>query len=256
LTTGIERTLALLEGEPETAPEGYLDILGPYGPAVPTSPTLAQRLMLTRAVPTVYERWWRPAWGRLLKGPLGPGMEEERRIARRLLELSPGDGVLDIACGPGNFARDFAPTVGPEGLVVGLDASPTMLARAVRDTAAGNIAYLRADATRLPFRDAAFDAVSCFAALHLFDDPWTALDEMTRVLTPGGRVALLTSCRLRSAPLRLVDGVVAPRAGIRMFERDEITGALEERGFESVSQRVSGLAQFVGASRPPANPRP
>jgi hypothetical protein len=82
--------------------------------------------------------------------------------------------------------------------------------------------------------------------LHFFDDPFRALDHMTRVLTPGGRIAILTSCRLRTPPLRTVDGLLGTRSGQRMFERDEITGALEERGFVDVRQRISGLAQFVG----------
>ena len=45
----------------------------------------------------------------------GPGMNDEHRIARLLLGLSPGDGVLDVACGTGNFTRDFARSVGPDG---------------------------------------------------------------------------------------------------------------------------------------------
>jgi ubiquinone/menaquinone biosynthesis C-methylase UbiE len=154
--------------------------------------------------------------------------------------------VLDVACGPGNFTRSFARAVGDTGLVVGVDASPTMLERAVHDTAAGNVTVLRASATHLPFRGAAFDAVCCFAALHLFSQPFRALDEMTRVLTPGGRIAVLTSCRTRSAPMRALDGLLGSGSGMRMFERDEIVGALVERGFRDVRQRVSGLTQIVG----------
>jgi SAM-dependent methyltransferase len=53
-----------------------------------------------------------------------------------------------------------------------------MLARAVEDTrVAPNVAYLRGDAIRLPFRDGAFDAICCFAALHLLDEPLAALEE-------------------------------------------------------------------------------
>src|SRR4051812_6815335 len=102
----------------------------------PASTGRAQDLMVSRLVPQVYERWWRPALGRVAKGVLGPSMTDERRIARLLMGLSPGDGVLDVACGTGNFTREFARTVGPDGLVVGIDVSETMLDRAVRDTAA------------------------------------------------------------------------------------------------------------------------
>jgi len=251
LSAGLERALGLLDParRPASAPvlDGYLDLLGPAGRARGRP---AQRLMLTRALPVVYERWWRPAWGRLLMGPLGPGMAGERRIAEQLLELGPGDTVLDIAYGPGNFVRDFASAVGRRGLVVGLDASPTMLARAVQDTrAARNVAYVRGDAVSLPFRDGAFDALCCFAALHLFDEPLAALDAMARVLAPGGRLAILTSARTPLTP-GPVGALVGTATGLRVFGRDEITRALEARGFVDVRRRITGLAQFVGARRP------
>jgi SAM-dependent methyltransferase len=254
VSAGLDRVLALLE--PEARPPdverasraGYLDLLPDVEPAS-TGPT--QDLMLTGIVPAIYERWWRPALGRVAKGLLGPRMADEHRIARLLLALSPGDGVLDVACGPGNFTRQFGRVVGDTGLAVGIDASPTMLARAVQDTPDpyGNLAYIRGDAVELPFRDAAFDAACCFAALHLFEDPFTALDHMARVLTPGGRIAIFTSCRTSSSPLRTVDALFGAGSGMRMFERDEITGALADRGFDDVTQRVAGLTQFVGGRK-------
>ena len=205
--------------------------------------------MLTGLVPRIYERWWRPALGRVAKGVFGPGMSDERRIARLLLSLSPGDGVLDVACGTGGFTRDFARSVGPEGLAVGIDVSETMLRRAAHDTdAAGleQVAFVRGDAQALPFLDQSFDAVCCFAAFHLFPDPLAALDRMASVLTPGGRIALFTTVRGRSAPVRTVDSLAAMRSGARMFEQRELVSALERRGFEEVRQRITGITQFVG----------
>lgn len=205
--------------------------------------------MLTGVVPRIYERWWRPALGRVAKGAFGPGMADERRIARLLLGLSPGDGVLDVACGVGNFTRDFARTVGVDGLVVGIDVSQTMLTRAVADTRAAGldqVAYVRGDAAELPFLDQSFDAVCCFAAFHLFADPMRALDRMTAVLAPGGRIALFTSVRGRSAPVRTVESIVGARSGARMFEQDEVVRALERRGFVQIRQRITGITQFVG----------
>jgi ubiquinone/menaquinone biosynthesis C-methylase UbiE len=208
--------------------------------------------MLTGAVPRIYERWWRPALSRVVKGVFGPGMADEHRIARLLLSLSPGDGVLDVACGTGNFSRDFARTVGAEGLVVGIDVSETMLGRAVEDTRrAGltNTAYVRGDAQELPFLDQSFDAVCCFAAFHLFADPLRALDRMTAVLTPGGRIAIFTTARHRTAPVRTAESLMARRSGAHLFEEHELVDALEERGYADVRQRVAGITQFVGGRR-------
>jgi ubiquinone/menaquinone biosynthesis C-methylase UbiE len=175
-------------------------------------------------------------------------MSEEVRIARLFLGLTSGDRVLDVACGPGNFSREFAKAAGSEGLVVGIDASPTMLARGAEESdKAGtrNLVLIRGDATALPFADSCFDCACCFAALHLFADPFAGLDEMSRVLAPGGRIALMTSIR-RPVTVRPMKPVVERLSGMRVFESNEITAALAERGFVDIRQRVSGLVQFVG----------
>jgi len=249
--TALERATELLtEPNAQLAAErglndaGYLDLL--EGELESTGPT--QDLMVTRLVPAIYERYWRPALGRVAKGVTGPGMAEELRIARLLLGLGTGDTVLDVACGPGNFTREFARTIGAHGLALGIDGSRTMLERGgeeLRRTELRNLLLIRGDATALPFRDETVDAVCCFAALHLFSDPFAALDQMRRTLRPGGRIALMTSVR-RELTLRPLKPVLERASGMRIFEGDEIVGALEERGFTGLHRRVSGLVQFVG----------
>ncbi len=244
-----DRLTALLARDLPRDEDGVLDALGDAGP--PPSTGRVQDLMLSRAVPLVYEGLWRPFWGRLAVGPLGPGLRDERRLARALLSLRAGDAVLDVACGSGGFTRDFARAVAPTGLAVGLDASPTMLARAARDTPDGrwgDVAYVRGDAEAMPFRDGAFDAACVFLALHLMRDPFAVLDELARVLAPGGRVAIMTTLQLRSAPLRALLAAGGRSSGQRIFERDEITRALTARGFGELHVRRTGVLQFVGAT--------
>jgi SAM-dependent methyltransferase len=251
LGSGLDRALPLLTREARDAarltPAGYLDLLAPSDPEPPGG---AQQLLFSRILPPVYERYWRPFMGRAVKGVFGPGMADEHRIARLLLGLSPGDGVLDVACGTGGFTREFARTVGVDGLAVGIDISERMLARSVQEAEeaglADSSAFIRGDAAALPFRDASFDGVCCFAALNLFADPTAALDRMTAVLTPGGRIALFTSATGRTPPMRATQAAIARASGIRMFERDELTSALEQRGFVEIRQRVTGFTQFVG----------
>ena len=246
--TALERAKVLLTpaaAERAAAVSGYIDLLG--GEDLASTGT-TQDLMTTSLVPRIYERYWRPALARAVKGATGPSMQEEVRIARLLMGLGHGDAVLDIACGPGNFSRRFAEIAGPDGLVVGIDASQTMLARGAADLAkagVGNLALVRGDATALPFKDGSFDATCCFAALHLFADPFGALDEMRRVLGPGGRIALMTSVRRQLAPAPLKP-LIERASGMRVFESDEIVGALEDRGFTGVHQRLAGMVQFVG----------
>lgn len=232
-------------------PSPVLDLLGPE--AEPASTGRTQDLMLGRAVPFVYERWWRPLWGRVATGLGGPSTGEEHQLAQDLLELTPGDSVLDVACGPGNFTRRFADAVGPTGLAVGLDASTTMLARAAQDTppaARGTVGFVRGDATALPFRDESFDGVCCFLALHLFADPFAALAEMARVLTPGGRLALFTTRRLRTQPFAAFGALAVGQAGMYVFRPGELEGALTRLGLLDVRVWPTGVTQYVGARRP------
>ena len=260
--TAQDRLLGLLE-QPPPDPDfshGYLDLLGGTGPE-PSG--VAQWFMHTGFVPRIYERWWRPALFRMVKGPGGPSVAAEQRLARNWLALSAGDTVLDVACGPGNFTRGLAAAVDGSGLAVGLDGSATMLDRAVADTwataaaaaaagaagAPGGAVYVRADAGDLPFRQGGFDAVCCFAALTMFADPMRALDQMARVLRPGGRIALMASYARGGPGLTAAQRVPGDLLGMRMFGRDELTGALAERGFTGIRQQVAGMIQFVGGTR-------
>jgi SAM-dependent methyltransferase len=224
----------------------YLDLLTQE----PPSTGIAQRLMGTAVVPAVYERWWRPALGRVAKGPLGPSMDDELGLARELLEPSAGETVLDVACGPGNFTRAFAEDVGEHGLVIGLDVSRTMLERAVADTAAPQVVYVRADITARSLRPASVDAICCFAALHLFASPGTALDVMADAMAPGGRLAILTSARPRGPVLGSAATVAGHLSGMAMFDVRQLGAELERRGLEVVEQRRFGVVQVVGARRP------
>lgn len=251
-TRAQQRLLQLLDPVPAGGIDrrrGYFDLLG-EAPEAGSGTGLAQRLMRNEIVSGVYERWWRPALGRVAKGPHGPSMAEELRIATDLLQPAPGRVVLDVACGTGAFTRRFAMEVGREGLAIGLDGSRTMLARAVRAAGPDDpVAYLRADAVRPPLRASSVDSVCCFAALHLFDDPETALTSFATLLKPGGRLAVLTSARRTWQPLRGFDTGIGSLTGMRMFDPGEVSELLSERGFTDVSERVHGVVQIVSARR-------
>ena len=127
--------------------------------------------------------------------------------------------------------------------MVGLDVSQTMLERAVADTPGEEVAYVRGDIGEPIFRDQSFDAICCFAAFHLLADPMHALDRMTQLLTPGGRIALFTTARPRSAPAQDLPG-----AGHRAQRRGHVRPGGGGRG------AARARASTTSACGSPASP--
>ena len=100
-----------------------------------------------------------------------------------------GSGSWTSGCGPGFYVAELLDEVGPDGSIVGLDVSPTMLAVAAkRSEGKPNVAFHEADATALPVGDGEFDAALCVQVLEYVPDPSAALRELHRALRPGGRV--------------------------------------------------------------------
>lgn len=217
----------------------YLDVLGNQDPI---GPHRGQQVFRSKVLPKIYERFWRPVVLRFFVGLSGPRAAEERRMTMELLAVEPGDQVLDVGCGPGNYTRFLAGAAG-EGLTVGLDASETMVAAAAKRSGGENLAYLRGDACALPFGDESFNAACSVGVIHMVAEPLLALAEMTRVLAPGGRLAVLASCTRPGQPRR-------ERAGLTVFARDELTGALAEHGMVEIEQQVIGRGQIVSARKP------
>ena len=136
-----------------------------------------------------------------------------RREAVRTAEISPGDEVLDCACGTGDLTQAFAETEASR--VVGLDFTPEMLeiARDKREvlTHAGKIEYVEGDAQRLAFDDGSFDVVSIAFGIRNVQNPEQALAEFWRVLRPGGRLIVLEFGRPTLRPLRAFNDVYCGR---------------------------------------------
>jgi SAM-dependent methyltransferase len=106
--------------------------------------------------------------------------------------LTPGEQVLDVACGTGVVTRQAAQAVGPTGQVIGLDINAGMLrvARTLAPPAHTTLTYREGSALALPFPAATFDVVLCQHGLEFFPDRGRSVQEMARVLRPEGRVGV------------------------------------------------------------------
>ncbi len=215
--------------------DGILDMLGGLPGEVITP---FQRVMQTGLVVSIYENSWRPA-GYFLAS--SRSFRDEVKTILRLAERADGSRVLDLACGTGVFTRPLARR--RPGVVVGFDLSLPMLRRARRRLdreGPGNVVLIRGTVFRLPFIAGAFPYVNCCGALHLFDNPDHALDEIRRVSVPGARLSVQTTIRpARSAGMAyLLERFI--RFGF--FEEAELREKMRQKGFailETERHRIS-----------------
>ena len=124
------------------------------------------------------------AYGRFI----GRYSEPLARQTAALLDLQPGQRVLDVGCGPGALTAVLAETLGRPA-VAAVDPSESFVA-AVRSRLP-EVDVRRAPAEDLPFEDDRFDAAAAQLVVHFMSDPVTGLAEMRRVTRPGG---LVTAC--------------------------------------------------------------
>lgn len=109
--------------------------------------------------------------------------------AHALLNLRPGQRVVEVGCGSGVFLPGLAERVGADGSVAAVDHSAALMEEARKRLAgATNVSLHVADAYKLPFADSSFDAAHCERLLMHLEDPTAAIREMARVVRPGGVV--------------------------------------------------------------------
>ena len=200
-----------------------------WGAAFGGAAVSAMRVYDEEMVPRVFEPW--------------------ARLLVDLLEIRPGEDVLDVACGPGSVARIASERVGAGGRVTACDLSPAMLAIAeAKPPVDGGapITYLEGSADRLPVDDARFDVITCQQGLQFFPDRPAAVAEMYRALRPGGRAAVAVWTEIERSPAwRALADAIEQVAGVGLGERyrsgpwgfpeAKRLGALfEQAGFEEV----------------------
>ncbi len=158
----------------------------------------------------------------------------------RVMELKPGERVLDLGCGAGWATRILARLVadGAEGRgqVVGLDIADEMIRRAraaSRDFA--NIMYVWGSAQKIPWEENFFDKVLSVESFYYYPDQHRALHELFRVMAPRGRLFILINLyKDNSHSLRWVEEL---KVKVHALSEAEYVDMLKQHAFEDISAR-------------------
>lgn len=148
-----------------------------------------------------------------------PAVVQLRAWERDRLALRPGESLLDVGCGIGDVARSVAALVQPGGRVVGIDSSAAMLtvARARAEADGIDATFRVGDALAIDEPDASFDACRAERVLQWLPDMDAAIQEMLRILRPGGRLCL-TDTDWRTFAIDLPDQALSRRVADAMVD--------------------------------------
>lgn len=117
-----------------------------------------------------------------------------RKDVMKRMQVEEGAMALDVCCGTGDWAISLAEEIGTSGEIIGLDFSENMLSVAKQKKEEHNIKqlqFIHGNAMEMPFKDNTFDYVTIGFGLRNVPDYLTVLQEMYRVVKPGGKVVCL-----------------------------------------------------------------
>jgi len=162
-----------------------------------------------RGIEGVAARWYAANTAEMMKDYI----DLARRISSQLPE---GSNVLEVAPGPGYFCVELAKL--GRYAITGLDISHSMVRIATKNAAAAGVParFLQGSASNLPFPKNSFDFLLCRAAFKNFAKPLEALQEMSRVLKPGGR-GVIIDLKRNASPEEISQGIDA--MGLSWFNR-------------------------------------
>jgi demethylmenaquinone methyltransferase/2-methoxy-6-polyprenyl-1,4-benzoquinol methylase len=124
----------------------------------------------------------------------------------RLLNVQPGESILEIGCGTGRALTEFA-NKATGGMVIAVDVSEKMLTLAREKISTGRVGFCQADGLFLPYMDEVFDAAFLSFTLELFDTPEIpkVLGECHRVLKPTGRMGIVSLAKQNTFAVRIYE---------------------------------------------------
>jgi len=201
--------------------------------------TLIQRVLDTPVTAWTYDHFR----GWITKALATPDFPVEVAHIQRTLQVQPGDVVLDLACGQGNFTVEWAKRVGATGLVIGLDISLPMLERAAYHVSRwelDNVLLIHGDAQVLPFADGAFTKINCSGGFHQIPDLPQALREAARVSTVGAVLTASTFAEQPADPHAKIKGWLHRRLNLHFVPVEWLDKQLARSGYGAQGWSLPG----------------
>jgi len=192
------------------------------------------------------------------------GLSYHSEVPLSELDIAPGSKVLDVGCGWGDTAIEFAKKAGPSGLVMGLDCCEAFLQKGRADAqAAGltNIRFIEADVERYPF-EPEFDLCFSRFGMMFFANPVVAMRNVRAALKPGGRLVFIVWRAIEDNPwlgvpkevvLKFLpppgeDALTCGPGPFSMASQPVVTAQLTAAGFEGVSFKRNDGPVMVGST--------
>lgn len=181
----------------------------------------------------------------------------ERAVA--LLDIQPGEQVLDAGFGGGPALRAIISLVGRQGKAVGLDASPTMVHRAEQQfdqfVKVGRLVLVEGTVEQMRFPEGHFDGAITVNTIYFWADPAKGMSKLFHVLKPGGRlvVGIRPEDEMRKMPFTT--------EGFTLYAPEQVEALLKAAGFVQVSIEETrdghlAYASIVGVKPFHVNERP
>jgi len=175
----------------------------------------------------------RGLFGRIIAWMMPLGHRPIYMRVSEMLDLQSEDDLLEVACGTGYFLKKYASHVNS---IAGLDYSDVMVDIATKRhknrISAGTAEILHGEASRLPWEDNRFSAATSMGSFIAFPKPLESLQEIHRVLRPGGRAVISIEWNAEDG---LDHSKKVQQYGMGLWTGDEMKKMMQEAGFSEVT---------------------